>query len=717
MADGECETRLVTRVVDAVSDAFHPHTSRIVRGSLEKDPYMKRISPPTAPPFADLLEQRLTRRSILEAAALTPFVVGAGSLLHCEARAEGVSALAFKPIAASSADEVILPSGYTLDVVARWGESLFSKVPDLDASRLNDGILFEPNAATLQRSWFGQNCDAIHFFALDERGHRGILCVNNEYTDEALMYRDHPGFAGALRGEGRAFARKYPGTVNVSIAATGVSVVEIAFERGQWKMVKDSRYNRRVTADTPMAIAGPAKGATLMRTHADPKGEVALGTFGNCAGGETPWGTYLTAEENIQDYFGNMDVLRERRDVDEHIVSSHRHWRMWKAHSLYGWENVHTRFDLAQEPREPFRFGWIVEIDPRDPTRAPIKRTALGRFAHEGASPVIAPDGRIAVYMGDDDKFEYVYKFVSAGRFDPKNPRANRDLLDAGTLHVARFDASGRGQWLPLVFDAKGPLNAAAGFRNQAEVLIKARAAAYLLGATPMDRPEDVEANPLTGRIYVACTRNDSRTAQPTIRDFSGREIDFGPNAANPRSKNDHGHIIEIREAGDDHTALEFSWEVFILAGDPKRGRLITSAEELQLGKVSPQDTYFAGYSKASELSAIGSPDNLGFDLAGNLWIVTDGSQPQETNDGCWVCPTSGPDRGKLQQFMSGPIGAEVCGVQFTPDNETLFFSIQHPGENGTVDQPKSHWPEGGNAQPRASVIAVRREGGGRVGS
>ena len=536
---------------------------------------------PTAIPFAELLSQRLSRRRFLEAgAALTPLALGGGALLQrSEARADGVGTLTFKPVAASNADQLILPPGYTYDVVAKWGDSMFSKVPSLDAGKLASGVLFEPNAATLQRSWFGQNCDAIHFFPLDARSERGILCVNNEYTDEALMYPGHPGFSGALRGEGRAYVRKHPETVNVSIAATGVSVVEVARERGRWRMVKDSRFNRRITADTPMDIQGPARGAALMRTHADPDGKVALGTFGNCAGGETPWGTYLTAEENIQDYYGNYDDLRARRDVDAFIVDSHRYWRMWKAHSLYGWENVHERFDLAQEPNEAFRFGWIVEIDPRDPARRPIKRTALGRFAHEGASPVVAPDGRVAVYMGDDDKFEYVYKFISTGRFDPKNPKTNRDLLDAGVLHVARFDASGRGQWLPLIYDAKGPLNAAAGFRSQADVLIKARAAAHLLGATPMDRPEDIEANPTTGRIYVACTRNDSRTGESTRREYSGRDIDLGTNAATPRGHNDFGHIIEIHEDGDDHTAKEFAWEVFLLAGDPKKGRLLTSLE------------------------------------------------------------------------------------------------------------------------------------------
>jgi hypothetical protein len=314
--------------------------------------------------------------------------------------------------------------------------------------------------------------------------------------------------------------------------------------------------------------------------------------------------------------------------------------------------------------------------------------------------------------MGDDDKFEYVYKFVSDGRFDPKNPAANRDLLDGGTLYVARLDASGRGEWLPLVFDPKGPLNAAAGFRDQGEVLIKARAASSLLGATPMDRAEDVEANPATGRIYVACTRNEQRSAAARRITYAGREVEAGTDAANPRGPNPFGHIVEIREAGDDHTAREFSWEVFLLGGDPSGGRLITD-----LTRVRQDSVYYAGYANADELSPVGSPDNIGFDRAGNLWMVTDGTQPRDANDGCWVCPTEGPQRGRLQQFMSGPVGAEICGCQFTPDSETLFLSIQHPGEGGTVAQPRSHWPDGPGTQPRSSVIAITREGGGTIGS
>jgi uncharacterized protein len=672
---------------------------------------MKRT--PDVTPFEQLLSQRLTRRRLLATgAAIAPLAIAGGGLLSaCASPPMPARSLSFKPIQGSTADEVLLPPGYQHDVVVRWGDSLWTSAPDLDAARLADGVLLKSGAAESQQRQFGTSCDAIHYFPLDARGARGILCVNNEFTLDEMMFPQHSGLLGALRGEGRAYVSKHPQVVDVAKAATGVSVVEVARIDGRWRLVKDSRFNRRITAQTPMDIGGPARGAALMKTSDDPDGVRALGTFGNCAGGETPWGTYLTAEENVQDYFANMQQLQARRDVDPHIVESHSRWRMWKAYSLYSWDVVDARFDLPRTPTEPFRHGWIVEIDPRDPTRPPVKRTALGRMAHEGASPFVARDGRIAVYMGDDDKFEFIYKFVSDGRFDPKNPAANRDLLDRGTLYAARLDASGRGEWLPLVFDAKGPLNAAAGFRDQGEVVIKARAAAALLGATPMDRTEDVEANPVTGRIYVACTRNERRTAAAARIEYAGREIDAGPDRANPRGPNPFGHIIEIRETGDDHTGREFAWEVFLLGGDPAGGRLVTD-----LTQVRPDSSYYAGYARADELSPVGSPDNIGFDRAGNLWIVTDGPQPRAANDGCWVCPTVGPERGRLQQFMSGPVGAEICGCQFTPDGETFFLSVQHPGEGGNVTAPTSRWPDGPGTQPRSSVIAITKEGGGRVG-
>jgi hypothetical protein len=674
---------------------------------------MPKRSFPLAPAFQDLLAQRVTRRSVLQAGvALAPFAIAGCSSIGAGKEPVSTHGLSFEPIKGSTADTIVLPRGYTHDLIVRWGESMAPGVPDMDATALANGRLLQDEAAEWQTKQFGQNCDAIHFFPLDGRGTHGLLCVNNEFPDGAVMFPGHPKFAEAVRGAATAYVRTNPSSVGVSQASVGVSVIEIAKLNGRWERVKNSRYARRITANTPIDISGPARGASLMRTREDPQGVRALGTFGNCAGGKTPWGTYLTAEENVHDYFGNHALLQKELGLHDPTVIAHERFAMWSAHSLHGWEGADPRFDMLRNPTEPFRFGWIVEIDPKDPAKAPVKRTALGRFAHEGANPIIAPNGQVAVYMGDDAKFEYVYKFVSRRRFDAKKAEFNRDILDEGTLYVARFDAGGAGEWLPLVYDKSGPLNESSGFRDQADVLIRTRAAASLLGATPMDRPEDVEANPTTGRIYVSCTNNDARRDEPQVAHYRGREIDLGPNAANPRALNKFGHIIEVREAGDDHTARTFTWEVFLLGGDASGGKLLTNVTQ-----ANNQNANYAGYTNASEVSPIGSPDNIGFDLNGNLWIVTDGAQPDGSNNGCWVCPTSGPERGRLQRFMSGPIGAEICGCEFTADGETLFLSIQHPGAEGTVEEPISHWPDGPGTQPRSSVIAVRKEGGGRVGS
>jgi secreted PhoX family phosphatase len=314
--------------------------------------------------------------------------------------------------------------------------------------------------------------------------------------------------------------------------------------------------------------------------------------------------------------------------------------------------------------------------------------------------------------MGDDEKFEYIYKFVTRERFDPKNPAANRDLLDDGTLYVARFDANGTGKWLPLVHDEQGPLNSRAGFANQGDVVIKVRAAADLLGATPMDRPEDVEPSPLTGRIYIACTKSEDRAAAESVDPWSGRDIEVGVNAANPRPDNRSGHIIEIHEAGDDATATSFEWNVFLLAGNPAAGRFIVDAAELAPGTLTSQDTYYAGYANRAAVSEIHCPDNLGIDPSGRLWIVSDSDTHGYPNNGCFVVPTEGPERGRLRQLASGPLGCEVCGCEFTPDGRTLFLSIQHPGEGGNIENPRSHWPDGNGLPARSTLLAVEREDG-----
>ncbi len=668
----------------------------------------------TNPYIGSVIEQRLNRREVLQsalAATALPF-----TSWSAEAAASG---LGFTAIAGSTEDRVILPPGYTHDVVIRWGDALFPGVPDMNVAGIPRGGLFEQTAVQQQVQQFGSNCDALQFFQLNT-GHRstqGLLCVNHEYTIDWLMYPGRKRVFGGDPQHVREHITQHPSIVAMSKAAHGMAVVQVQKSRDRWGYSKTSKYNRRITADTPFEIRGPARGHAWMKTQADPTGARVLGTFGNCAGGRTPWGTYLSAEENIQDYFGNFAALNANADVSAAIKMAHRRWRMWSDTSPYGWDVVDRRFDAGVEPHEAFRFGWIVEVDPRDPKRTPVKRTALGRFAHEAASPVVAANGQVAVYMGDDDKFEYVYKFVSSKRFNARQPQANADLLDEGTLYVARFDANGAGEWLPLVYDPNGPLNAGTGFNNQAEVLINARAAADVLGATMMDRPEDVEPHPQSGKVYIACTSNDSRTDASGHGRYGNRDIDLGPNAANPRGRNLWGHIIELSEDGNDHTARRFHWEVLLMGGDPANGGLLAQHAALKPGEVSDRHSYYAGQQQAKNLSAIGSPDNIGFDAAGNLWMVTDGRQPTGSNNGCFVCPTGGSERGRVRQFMSGPAQAEICGCVFTPDNQTLFLSVQHPGEGGTLTSLTSHWPDGGEAVPRASVIAVRKEGGGLIGT
>jgi uncharacterized protein len=585
-------------------------------------------------------------------------------------------------VAPQKTDAIVLPRGYTHDMLARWGDSLFPGTPSLTPKAIMDDMLITPGSARRQERQFGNNCDAIAFYPTGNRSDAGVLCVNNEYVTPVLMLRGRSRLQGTPRPQRQEWFKKNPEAVAVMKAAQGVSVVEVRKRRGKWRIVPGAPRTRRITAETPMDIHGPARGSPLLRTKEDPDGTRVRGTFGNCANGKTPWGTYLTCEENIDDYFASTDSwLAVNKDAE--LREAHRRFPTIET-SVYGWENADPRFDMMHDPHEGLRFGWVVEIDPQDSQSVPRKRTALGRFSHEGASSALARDGRAAVYMGDDDEFEYVYKFVTRRAFDPNDPRANRDLLDEGTLHVARFDADGTGTWMPLVYDEKGPLNRASGFASQGDVVIKARAAADILGATPMDRPEGIKPSPVDGRVYISCTKNPDREAASRRAERVGRAIDVGPNAANPRAGNRTGHIIELTEHDGDAAATQFRWDLFLLGGNP----------------VAPG------------ASPIACPDNLGFDPFGRLWIVTDSDSVLGANDGCYVCPTDGADRGVPKQLLSAPVGAEVCGCEFTPDGTTLFLSIQHPGDGSTLEAPSSHWPDGGDAPPRSSVIAVRRDDG-----
>jgi secreted PhoX family phosphatase len=662
------------------------------------------------PLFEAILAARLSRRSVLAGTAAT---LGLGAYARIPTKENSGLPNAFKSIAPQKGDDFVVAEGYRASIVARWGDSLVTGTRDFDTRVMTDSKWLGSEASAEQERRFGTNADAVQFFGLSRgRAGRGLLCVNHEYVNGELMWPGHRG-AGMRYADRKKWMANHPHAVAFLQAAHGVSVMQIQRDRNGWARDTGGKLNRRITARTPMEIQGPARGHALLRTKADPAGTTVFGTFANCSAGKTPWGTYLTSEENIDDYFAGGSNFREA-DGDPALIDAYRRFSL-RENSFYGWEHQDPRFDATHEPREALRFGWMVEIDPHDPKSVPRKRTGLGRFQHEGANSIVGKTGHVAAYMGDDDKFEYVYKFVTRDRFDAKNPAANRDLLDYGTLYAARFDADGTGEWLPLVHDEKGPLNSRAGYANQGDVVIKARAAADLLGATPMDRPEDVEPSPITGRIYVACTKTENRGHTEGKTEWEGRTIDVAANAANPRADNSSGHIIEIAEAGDDATATKFSWNVFLLAGDPREGAYIVDARELAAANLKGTDTYFAGYAHRAELSPVYCPDNLGIDPQGRLWIVTDTDTRDRPNNGCYVVPTSGPQRGLLKQLASGPRGCELSGCEFTPDGRTLFLSVQHPGEGGTLDDPRSHWPDGNGLPTRAAVVAVEREDGAPV--
>ena len=641
----------------------------------------------TSPSLRELIARRVSRRQVLVSGTALAL---ANALMGCGRSASAPSAResGFTPIAGSRADAIELAPGYRVNLVVRWGDTLFSDTESLDDVTLASGGLLAPGAGERQARQFGYNCDGLGLFELAPD--RLVACVNHEFPTPSLMF---PGWRSALQSRNAdRFAVSYPESVAVMQAAVGVSVLELEHDADSgWHPVVDSPYNRRLTAHTPIDIAGPARDHRLV-------GDSCFGTLGNCAAGVTPWGTYLTAEENIQDYFSGTDGKR----FDADASGIHERFGLRRRSSLYRWEHVDARFALDHAPSEPFKFGWIVEIDPLDATYSVKKRTALGRFKHEAATVTVTRDGRAAVYLGDDEAFEYLYKFVSTAAIDHTDRTANRGLLDEGVLHVARLDESGLGEWLPLVWSESGVLSPRTGFTSQADVVLNCRRAADLLGATPLDRPEDVAIDPLTGRVYLACTQNAGR-GDPALPLAPHSGAPNRVDAANPRVGNRYGHILELTEREGDAGALQFRWEPLLVAGQPSAKTLKST-----LGPLASDEVYFGGIESSVGLSGFGCPDNLTFDDRGNLWIVTDGEQPLGTNNGCFVCPTSGPQRGAVKQFMSGPIDAEICGCEITRDQRTLFLNVQHPGSTGSIESPTSHWPDGDDTVARPSMVAIQ---------
>lgn len=606
------------------------------------------------------------RRTLLRGAAAAAFLAPLAGCASLGGSSRG-PLLGFKSVPVGNADTVVVPEGYSVQVIAPWGDPV---------GLSGDNPAFRPdagNSAAEQEAQFGMHHDGIHFFSQDG-SQRGLLVMNHEYVDDGLL---HP---GGMAGWSAAKMHK-------AQAAHGVSVCEVAYKDGRWSVVRPSPWARRITARTPMAVSGPAAGHALMKTAADPTGRRVLGTLNNCASGITPWGTYLTCEENFIFYFKGPDA-----------PSAHEtRWGLRKGDPVgYRWHEHDERFDATRHPNEPNRFGWVVEIDPFNPSSVPVKRTALGRAAHEGATVATTREGRAVVYMGEDARFEYITKFVSRDTIRPGGAAANAELLDHGTLYVARFDADGRGRWLPLVH-GQGPLTAANGFADAGELMVKTRQACDLLGATKMDRPEWIAVDP-QGWVYCTLTNNSSR----------GGKGQPGVDAANPRANNSMGHVIRWKEDGD-HDGLAFQWNHFVLAGDTFNERADTK------GNVRGD--------------SFGCPDGLWVDGRGVLWIQTDMStsamgRGELATLGNNAMLAADPATGEVRRFLVGPIGCEITGATATPDGRTMFVNIQHPGESPSersdpaAPQRISNWPDKQpGSRPRSATVVIRKNDGGVIGS
>jgi uncharacterized protein len=628
--------------------------------------------------FRDIASSVLSRRSVVG----TGLAVGALTALPVAQAAAAPSAgpaarghrpsnrLPFSPIApvGATVDDVTVPAGYRWDTILRWGDPILAGAPAFDPANQS------PEA---QAGQFGYNNDYLDIIETNRAGTTALLVSNHEYTNEGIMFP--PGTDPAT-------------VIRTAWAAHGMSVVELTRrKRGDvWTYVPGARLNRRITVDTPFAVDGPAAGSDLLKTKADPTGRRVLGTLNNCAGGTTPWGTVLSGEENFNQYFRATGTDPREKRYGLSATQDSRNWR-----------SLDPRWDATTDDyrNEPNRFGWIVELDPSDPTSTPVKHTAMGRFKHEGATVVVNRDGHVVAYMGDDERFDYVYRFVSRERMRPgrsaKARRHNLRLLSEGDLSVARFTgdgledgiSDGTGEWLPLT---RGGESVVPGFTTE-EVLVYTRLAADAVQPTKMDRPEDVEPNLHNGRIYVACTNN-------TDRGKPGKE---GPTEPNPRAANKDGHVVEMIPTGGDHTAATFGWNLFLICGD-----------EASAGR------YFGGWE--GPVSPISCPDNVAFDSVGNLWVSTDGQPGAITlDDALFKVPVVGPERGHVQQFLAVPAGAETCGPVIRDREDSVFVAVQHPGEDGTWDAPQSRFPDfvpagaaagtGEFAGPRPSVVQVTR--------
>ncbi len=604
--------------------------------------------------FDRVVESALTRRGLLGGVLVFgsgAAVMGMGSLMsatsaHAQKAASG--RFPFTPIAAQTDLTVHVPEGFEWRPMAKWGQPMFSDVADFDPET---GVTAESQARS-----FGENTDGMETFNID--GHE-VLAINHEYVNLDLILAQNEDNMPASAEDVLKLQN-----------AQGVSVVEIAQGPEGWEVVLDSPFNRRITNNTPMRIAGPAAGHDLLKTEADPEGVEVLGTLNNCGSGRTPWGTYLTCEENFNGFFGSTDPAAALPEAFARYGI--------EAEGGYGYEKFDPRFDISQNPNEPNRFGYVVEIDPSDADSTPVKRTALGRFKHENAEVVLAPDGRVVVYLGDDERGEFLYRFVSTNAYAPGAPTDG--LLDDGQLFVAKFNDDQTGEWLALTPEATG--------MTAEEILIHTRQAASAVGPTTMDRPEWVAASPVASEAYC-CLTNNSKRGDENANAGGDAMVVGGPN---PRAANDFGQIVRWRPHLQDHASNTFDWDLYVMAGNPE----------------AHTDAY-AGSENINTGNLFNSPDGMAFDTAGLLWIQTDGDDSNEGDfagmgNNQMLC--GDPATGEIVRFLTGPNGSEVTGLTWSSDRRTMFVGIQHPGGS---------FPDG-DGLPRSTVIAVTRTDDGLVG-
>ncbi|KFF48167.1 dTDP-glucose 4,6-dehydratase [Gammaproteobacteria bacterium MFB021] len=714
----------------------------------------------TNEPFSSVLSRRVSRRGIMQGGAglAAMGLLGGFGLAGCSSddsndngSAGGGSseatplALAFASIRGSRTNGVVVPEGYVAQVLIPWGTPLDNSVGAWSADR---SVTPDYQAASV-----GMNHDGMHNFALSEESasREFIMALNNEYIDQGALWAPQGGPTNADKGARPA------DEVRTEINAHGVTLVKLMLDaNGQWREERGSRYNRRITSATPIELAGPVRGSDYVVTAYSTNGTRTRGTNNNCANGYTPWGTYLTCEENWPEVFTKSS---DRYPDDERLG-------LPEGRGRYGWETAQggtngefARFNATPSAasaagdyrNEPRTFGYVVEIDPYGNTAsvgtetAALKRTHIGRFRHEGCWPGKVIEGEpVVFYSGHDSRNEYIYKFVSKAKWDPQDAnRPGQDYdrlaigskyLDEGTLYVARFNADGSGDWLPLTPDATTqngrPLWQALNLANErdlAGVIINTCDAADFMGATPMDRPEWGTVDPSSGEVYMTLTNNSKRTAEGTAATYtdSGSDIEAlgagyatAPvNAANPRPDNEGGQVIRWREPSP--AATDFEWEVFVF------------------GAAENDPDNFSGL---TELNQFASPDGLWYDDRGDgrgiLWIETDNGYDNVTdytNDQVLaVVPgnvSRGPgdkavidaaDQAQLKRFAVGPNGCEVTGIFATPDKTSLFINIQHPGNwpadpDANVQDATVAIPASESVRARAATVVIRKRDGGEI--